>query len=375
MSRQLPIMTGPPGPETSIDGITYLYFAGTNYLGLAAHPEVIEAGCRALRDFGVHSATSRSGFGTNGPVQAVERRAAAFFGTEEAYYLSSGYFAPQITIRALAREADIVLLDDAAHYSSQDAGRLAGIPALSFRTRDPSDLARSVEGHRRVLVLADAVGPATGELAPVLEYIAVLERLERATLLLDDAHGIGLLGDQGRGLLDHLRLWPRANGHNSAGGVGLAVCGTLAKAIGGFGGVIPGTGDFVGAARRGSHHFEGASAPPCGAAGATAMALEVAAREPRRRDQVRENASRLRRGLRKLGLAAPDGPTAHLGLNMGDAANMRRIHASLKARQILVPYFESYSGLPPEGVLRFAVFADHTADQIDHLLSELREIL
>ncbi len=365
------LMQSAPGPETVIDGVPYLYFAGTSYLGLAAHPEVIEAGCEAMRRYGVHSATTRARFGTNPPLLDVERLAAQFFGTDDAFYFGSGYAANHIMVAALAQNAEAVLLDDAAHYCVAEAARLAGAPIHTFRHRDPEDLARLAKGKRHFLVMADAVGPSSGAPAPVMEYLNVLQGHEGARLLLDDAHGVGVLGEDGRGLLDELRLWPSVNTGNS----GLHVCGTLAKALGGFGGIIPGTWEFVRHVRGASHYFDGASAPASAVAGATAKALEIVLREPELRARLRENTLRLRAGLRALGLTPPDGATANFGVVIGDSANMRRIHETLKSRQIMLPYVGSYSGIPPEGILRFAVFANHTQEQIDRLLDELRAIL
>lgn len=373
--RDLPIMSSPPGPEITINGVRYLYFGGSSYLGLAAHPEVIEAGCRAMREFGIASGTARAGFGTTPAVQAVERSAAGFFGTEDAFYFSSGYVATQVLLEPLGRGADAVLVDEAAHYSAQEAARLPGVPVIQFTSDDPGHLADVAEGRRHVLVIADAVGPVTGRAAPVHDYLRVLEGFERAALLLDDAHGFGVLGPAGRGLLDELGLWPQANRVAVTGGVRLAVCGTLSKAFGGFGGIIPGSRDFAAAARRGSHHFDGATAPPSGTAAATAKALEIAAREPARRERLRENARRLREGLRAMGLAVLDSPAAHLGISIGDEASMSRIHNELKTRGILVPYIKAYAGIPREGALRIAVFANHTLAQIDRLLAELRKAL
>jgi len=225
------------------------------------------------------------------------------------------------------------------------------------------------------LVLGVAVGPATGTIAPVREYLRVLRKRSGAILLLDDAHGFGVLGQAGRGLVDELGLWDHVNGGAPADGVRLYVGGTLAKALGGFGGIIPGTTRFIDAVRAGSHYFEGASAPASACAGASAKALEIILREPGLRRALHENASRLRTGLRQLGWNVPEGRTAHFGLSLGTTENMRRIYESLKARGILVPYLASYSGTPSQGLLRFAVFATHTPAQIDQLLNALREVV
>lgn len=369
------IMQSAPGPETVIDGERYLYFAGTSYLGLAAHPEVIEAGCDAMRRYGVHTATTRSRFGTNPPVLEVERRAAEFFGTEDAFYFSSGYVANHIMVAALASDAEAVLVDEAAHYCVLEAARVAGLPVETFRHRDANDLARRAQDKSRVLVMTDAVGPSSGTLAPVTDYQRALVGCSRALLLFDDAHGFGVLGREGRGLLDELGLWPQVNRLPQSQGVSLFVCGTLAKALGGFGGIIPGTREFVARARASSHYFDGSSAPASAVAGATAKALEIVAAEPGLRALLRENTLRLRAGLRRLGLAVSESATANLGVTVGNAANMQRLHEALKARGILVPYVGTYSGIPPEGVLRFAVFASHTDAQIDRLLAELGSAL
>jgi 8-amino-7-oxononanoate synthase len=344
-------------------------------LGLAGHPEVIEAGCAALRRHGLHTATTRAYFGTSPPVLEVEQRAAEFFGVEDAFYFGSGYSSNHIMMGALAPGAEIVLVDEAAHYSIQEAARLPGVPVVTFRHGDAAHLADLVKGRMQVLVMANAVGPLSGSVAPVLDYLRALAGCERALLLLDDAHGFGVLGPRGRGLLDQLDLWHQVNRIASHPGLSVSVAGTLSKALGGFGGIIPGSRAFVDLCRKASHYFDGASAPAAPVAAATAKALEIVVREPALRRHLAENAAALRAGLRALGLAIPDGATAHLGVKVGDARGMRRIHQELKARGIMLPYIASYSGSSAEGLLRFAVFATHTTEQIAHLVAELKTLL
>jgi 8-amino-7-oxononanoate synthase len=369
------VMETAPGPETVIDGVRYLYFGGTSYLGLAAHPEVIEAGCAALRLYGVHTATTRALFGSSPPVLEVEKRAAEFFGVAESFYFASGYSSNHVLMAALAPGAEAVFVEDAAHYSIREAALFAGAPVVTFRRGDAAHLAELARGRARVLVMADAIGPVTGVAAPVPDYLRGLACCERAVLLLDDAHGFGVLGPDGRGLLDQFGLWNRVNRFTDQPGVSVCVSGTLSKALGGFGGIIPGSRAFVECCRRASHYFDGASAPAAAVAAATAKALEIVMREPMLRQRLHENTSALRAGLRAIELPAPEGTSAHFSVSLGDAQNMRRIHEGLRARGIMLPYMPAYSGAPAEGALRFAVFANHTGEQISRLVAELEALV
>jgi 7-keto-8-aminopelargonate synthetase-like enzyme len=369
------LMQSAPGPETVIDGHSYLYFGGTSYLGLAAHPAVIEAGCDALRRYGVHSATSRSRLGNIPPVLDVESKAAEFFGTDAAFYFGSGYMSNHILVSALGPATDAILVDSSSHYCVLEAAGLAGVPVITFEPRDVEDLLRKRSGYSNVLVMADAVGASSGEMAPVEDYIAGLKGIGHSTILLDDAHGFGVLGRKGRGLLDELGYWSQANGEGDADGVDLVVGGTLSKALGGFGGIIPGSSGFVSRVRDASHYFDGASAPAAAVAGSSAKALDLILAEPGLRQSLRENTLFVRNGMRALGLTVPDGVSAHFGVSIGDAANMERIHQALKERGVLLPYVGAYSGIPAEGVMRCAVFSNHSRDQLERLLSELGSVL
>ncbi|MBI1842006.1 MAG: pyridoxal phosphate-dependent aminotransferase family protein [Verrucomicrobia bacterium] len=369
------LMESAPGPEIVVDGVRYLYFGGTSYLGLHAHPGVIEAGCDALRRFGVHSATSRQGFGNTPLLMDVERSAAAFFGMESAFYFSSGYAANHIAVQALASGADKVFVDAEAHYCVQEAACLARKPVLTFKHRDAADLRAMLTKGERALVLSDGVTPANGHIAPVRDYIDVLRDFSPSTLHLDDAHGVGVLGPYGRGVFEECGLWEHVNGGPPFQNVALSVCATLAKALGGFGGIIPGAAEFVERTRRHSHYFDGASAPASPVAGCSLEALAICRREPERRDRLRRNVQRLRAGLRALGAPATDEPTPNVGVVLGDAGSMRRAHEELRARGILAPYVPSYSGTGPEGLIRIAVCSEHSFEMIDRLLAALREIL
>jgi len=377
----MPIMQGPPGARTVIDGRTYTYFAGTGYLGLQGHPEIIRAACEATRRYGIGSANSRTAFGNLPPTLEVERRAAEFFGLEEAFYFMSGYVGNNILVLLLGDSIDRVFVDESSHYCVFEAARLTGRTPVEFRHCDAGDLASKLRTElnpgARPLVLSDGVFAARGEIAPVAEYRSLLDDYPGSVLCIDDAHGLGVLGAGGRGTLEHAGLFDA--GVNSAAlpcpAPRLLLCGTLSKAFGGYGGIIPGSREFIDRLKSTSPYYGGASAPPVPAAAATARALELVGADSDLRQRLRRNVDLLKGGLRALGLPVDDSPVPIACLTLGDAANMRRIQRELIERDIVVAYMAAYSGLGPEGALRIAVFATHTEEMIGELLDGLAALV
>lgn len=381
----MPVMHSPPGPETVIDGRKYLYFGGTGYLGLQGRREVIEAACEAVRRYGLGSATSRSGWGDTPPVLDVETGAARLFGTEAAFYFASGYAANHVLVTALGGRFDVVFVDELSHYSVFEAARLSGRPVFRFPHRDTEGLESALGANLapgwRPLVVTDGVFSALGTVAPLAGYRQALSRYPRSLLVVDDAHGIGVLGRRGRGTLEHLGIlseevnapmpgeddrfeWPR-----------IFLGGTLSKALGGFGGIVPGREDFIAELKGSSPYYPGASPPPVPAAAASARAIELVLAEPELLARLGENALSVKAGLASLGVPTDDTPVPIVCLRLGDAKNMQQIHRELADRDVLVPYLAAYSGLGPQGALRLAVFATHTPAMIERLLEELARVL
>jgi len=381
----MPLMQSPPGVYTVIDGQRYLYFAGTSYLGLQGHADVIRAACRATEQFGIGSATSRTGFGNTPPVLDVERQAARFFGHDDAFYYASGYSGNNILALAFSDRFDAVFVDELSHYCVFEAARLSGRPVTRFAHRDAADLAQRLRADLppggRPLVMSDGVFAARGSIAPVSDYHDVLAEYPGAILLLDDAHAIGVLGDKGRGTFEHAGLFPHGvncdepTDSGDDGHPRLLLCGTLSKAIGGYGGIIPGAQSFIDQLKAASHYYGGASAPAIPVAAATARALAIAAGDLSLRTRLWENARAVKHGLRAMGLETDDTPVPIVCLTIGDAGNMQRIQRELMQRGIVVPYMAAYSGLGPEGALRLAVFATHTDEMIGRLLAELQTVV
>ncbi|MGO8691125.1 MAG: aminotransferase class I/II-fold pyridoxal phosphate-dependent enzyme [Thermoguttaceae bacterium] len=374
-----PLIESPPGAETVIDGRRYLYFVGTGYLGLQGHPEVIHAACEAARQYGVGSATTRAGYGTTPPLLAVERLSAQFLDAEAAFHFPSGYAGNQILVAALADAYDAVFLDELSHYCVAEAAQAGGRPVFRFAHCDPPALRKALQTHlkpsERPLVMTDGVFAARGDIAPLAEYRDVLADYAGATLLVDDAHGLGVLGQHGRGTLEEKGVRTIFDpGKNSSDPV-ICFCGTLSKALGGYGGIIAGSQRWVERLKTASHWYDGASPLPPPLLAASARALELVLAEPQMRLRLRENVQRLRGGLVRLGVPCPQTPSPIICLRLGTAERMRGIQSGLMAEGILIAYMAAYSGLGAEGALRLAVFATHTADMIDRLLDVLGRLI
>ncbi len=358
------------GPEVSVGGRHYLHFGGTGYLDIQRRSELVAAADQALRQYGLHPATSRLGFGDSPPLLAAEAEAAQFFGTEAAWLLPSGWLGPAVLLEAQHRPTDRLYLDHDAHFALRDAARLTGRPCHYFAHREAESLRELIRSTlapgERPVVLTDGVFAVHGRIAPLRAYAGVLAGYAEALLVVDDAHGFGVLGSQGHGTAEHLALGAQP---------GLLVAGTASKALGGYGGLLTGPAGEIARLQAGSSVFAGSTPPPAPVAAATAAALRIARLEPGLRTRLADNIAALRRGLRGLGLAVEDLPTPMIPLVLPDGAAMQRLHEALRGDGVLVPYLPRYTGLGPHGALRLAVLATHGPEQIGRLLASLQRHL
>jgi 7-keto-8-aminopelargonate synthetase-like enzyme len=362
------VMEAPPGPETIINGERCLYFGGVGYYGLHDHPALMEVGVQAWRELGSGSATSRAGMGTTPVLLEVEETAARFFGTDGAAYVASGYLSNTAGVQALQTLGvfDVIFMDEHAHYCVGDAARSTGLPVHRFGHLDPEDLegrlAERIRPGQRPLVMTDGLFPVFGRIAPVPDYLEVLEPYD-GVIWLDDAHPGGILGPNGRGTADHFGL---STSRVYWGG-------TLSKAFGGFGGIIPGPAAFVEEVRRGPVMIA-ASGPPSPLAAASLKGLELVLTHPQWRDALWRNAGLLKDGLRGLGLEVDRTEVPIAAFALESAERMREVHARLLDRGIAIQH-TYYSDAGDEGVLRAVVFSNHSSDQIERLIDELARLL
>ena len=381
---------GPPDAMISVAGKIYLYFGGNGYFGLQADPEVLAATCEAVLRYGVGTATTRTAF-TSPPVFEVERRVAEMLGTPHALYTASGYVANQILLESLEKTFDKVFIDEAAHYSLFDAiRRLRGArrKPITFKHRNRDDLREQLDStlqfHERPIVLTDGVFALLGTIAPLDEYTELLANYEGSSLLVDDAHGFSVLGETGRGTLEHFGLdtaMVNQTAADSMDDIGLEsatsesvrtyLTFSLSKAVGGSGGILPGSESFIQRLKDWSAVYFGASAPASPIAAATAKSLSMLT-DSALRQQLQDNVKLLQAGLRSIGLEIVESSLPMAILTLGSAGNMRRIQKELSASGILISYMPRNSGLGSQGALRIAVFATHTPEMIQELIDSLR---
>jgi len=362
------IMQGPPGPETMISGKKYLYFGGTGYYELHNHPEIIKASIDAMKKYGLNSGTTRNGFGTTPLLLALEKKAAAFFSTENAACLASGFLSSMAGLQALQNlmPYDVVFIDSFSHYSNKHASLSTRKPVISFEHLNLEDLERKLKKQlkpgQRPLLVTDGVFPVFGKIAPLPDYLNILS-LYNGIVWVDDSHGSGVIGENGRGSIEYHHI---QSDHFYMGS-------TLSKAFGGFGGIIPGNTGFVEEVRKGPV-MNGASTAPAPAVAAGLKGLSLLMDHPEMRQKLWQNARRLKSGLKKIGFETEDTSVPIAAWTLKNEDEMKRVQCQLMDRGISIQ-FTHYIGAGPNGVLRAVVFSTHTEAQIDHLLSELNKLI
>ncbi|MDX1512176.1 MAG: 8-amino-7-oxononanoate synthase [Gammaproteobacteria bacterium] len=364
LARTRLIVEGPQGPRLRIGGRDLLSFCSNDYLGLANHPRVREALARAAADFGVGAGASHLVTGHTRWHEELEIALARFVGRERALLFSTGYMANIGTVSALLSRGDEVFADRLVHASLLDGARLSGARLRRYAHADPErldDLLSRDPGASRRLVLTDGVFSMDGDLAPLPELAAVCAR-RGAWLMVDDAHGLGVLGDRGGGCVAQF-------------GLGTAevpiLVGTLGKAFGTFGAFVAGDAPLVETLIQRARSYIYTTALPASVAAATLAALALVEAESWRREQLRNLVARFRRGAHALGLRLPPHENPIQPLVLGSAPAALAASRSLLDRGIHVAAIRPPT--VPEGTarLRFSFSAAHGEEDIDRLLEAL----
>ena len=363
--RRVRVVECSEGPLVSIEGRHVILLASNDYLGLSRHPLLKQAAIDATERYGVGSGASRLISGTLPPHVELERALAEFKETEAALVFGSGYLANIGLIPALARSGDTILADRLCHASLIDGCRLSGAAVRVFRHNDMGQLQTLLSkrsARTRTLIVTEGIFSMDGDAAPLPELARLAERYE-AGLLVDDAHGTGVMGQQGRGTMEHFGLGGRIPFH----------MGTLGKAFGCSGAYVVGSADLIEYLLNAARSFIYSTAPPPSTAAAARAALAVARSEPQRLARLWRNRAYFIEGLAKLGYRIPDSVSPIIPIHVGDASLAMSLSARLFDLGVFAPAIRPPTVPRHTSRIRTTVTSGHTPEQLDTALAAFAE--
>jgi 8-amino-7-oxononanoate synthase len=367
--RRRRVVAGPAGREVIVDGRRLLNFCSNDYLGLAADPRVTAAFVAGARRWGVGSGASHLVTGHTAAHHALEEALAEFTRRPRALVFASGYAANTGTINALVGRADAVFEDRLNHASLIDGGRLSGAGFHWYGHGDAADLATQLtalgDAPGRRLVVTDGTFSMDGDCADV-GLLAPLARAHGAWLMVDDAHGFGVLGPGGCGVVD-----PARHGCDDVP----VLVGTLGKAFGTAGAFVAGSEALIETLVQRARPYIYSTALPAALAEATLVSLALARAEEWRRERLRDHVARFRAGAAALGLGLSASATPIQPLVVGDAARALALSEALAVRGMLVVAIRPPTVPAGTARLRVTFSAAHEPADVDRLLAALAAAL
>ncbi|MDI3327930.1 MAG: 8-amino-7-oxononanoate synthase [Alicyclobacillaceae bacterium] len=350
-----------PGPRVVVDGREYILCASNNYLGLAEDPRLREAAVEAVRRFGTGSTGSRLITGNTVLHEALEERIARWKGAEAAMVLATGYMANVAIASTLAGRGDVIFSDELNHASIIDGCRMSRAEVRVYRHADPRDLERRLaeaRGARRRIIITDGVFSMDGDVAPLPDLLAVARRYE-AAVVVDDAHGGGVLGERGRGTAEYFGIETEPEG-----GPLLLHMGTLSKAAGVEGAYIAGPRPVIAYLQNRARPFIFSTAPSPATVGAALRAIDLIEEEPWRRRRLEDLARRLRAELRRQGWNVPEGPTPIIPVIVGDVEETLAVARRLDEEGVFAPAIRPPTVPAGSCRIRVTVTAAHSDEDI-----------
>ncbi len=351
-------LSSPQGAWLVVDGKRVLNFCSNNYLGLANHPKIVEAAQRATDTHGVGPGAVRSIAGTMDLHVELERRMAAFKGVEAAITFQSGFCANLATIPALVGKEDVIFSDRLNHASIIDGCRLSGAKIIAYEHNSPESLEEQIRANlaqfRRALIVTDGVFSMDGDIAPLPAIYEVAKKYD-ILLMVDDAHGEGVLGKGGRGIVDHFGLHGKVD----------VEVGTMSKAFGVMGGVVAGDKVIVEWLRQRGRPFLFSSAMTVPDTAACLAALDLLETSTELVDQLWDNARYFKAEMKRLGFDIGVSETPITPVMLGEAPLAQQFSRELYAAGV----FAMAIGYPtvPQGKARIRVMlsAAHTRNDLE----------
>ena len=365
--RSLVTVEGPAGAHISIGGKSLVNFASNDYLGLAKDARLKGAAKRAVEEYGTSASASRLMSGNLLCHERLEEELARFKRSERALVFPTGFMAVLGTVSALAGAGDLILFDRLCHASIIDAVRLSGAKFRSFPHSSLSHLktflSRSRD-FRRKFIITEGVFSMDGDLSPLAE-MARLARDSGAILIVDDAHGTGVLGASGRGTAEHFHCEGKID----------VLVGTLSKALGSQGGFVTGSCQLIRYLRNKARSFiyTTALAPP--AVAAATAALKLIHEDSGPREHLWKNIRYLKQGLTEVGLSTGDSQSAIIPIIIGEANDALAASRVLFEAGIFVPAIRPPTVPRGKSRLRISLSAAHRKEDLERLVSALGKIV
>ena len=353
-------------PVVTMDGQRVIMLGSNNYLGLTNHPEIKKAAASALETYGSGTAGSRFLNGTLDIHVELEEKLARFMGRDAALTFSTGYQVNLGVISGLIDRNDVVILDNLDHACIIDGARLSFGRVLKYKHNDMDALEerlRSVENNRSMMIVVDGVFSMEGDLAD-LPRIVELKNKFNARLMVDDAHGIGVMGEHGRGTTEHFGIENEAD----------LVMGTFSKSLATVGGFVVGDAKIIDFIKHNSRSLMFSAAPPPASVASVIKALEIIEREPDRRQRLWDHTDYMKREFTTMGFDTGNSESPVIPLVVGE--DMAAFKMTYRLQEEGVFANPVVSPGVPEGraLMRTSYMATHTREHLDRALEVFRKV-
>lgn len=366
--RSRKVLESPQSVEPIIDGKKVLSFCSNDYLGLANHPDVIKSFKQAADQYGVGSGSAHLVSGHTTEHHALEEELAEFMGTDRALLFSTGYMANLGVVTALCDRHSEIYEDKLNHASLLDAAQLSRAKRIRYPHLDTNNLTERLSNldtgcsnKTTKFIISDGVFSMDGDLAP-LKSLVNLAIENKATLMIDDAHGIGVLGTKGKGVIEHFGIESQQ--------VPIIV-GTLGKAFGTAGAFVAGSDELIETLIQKSRSYIFTTAMPAAVAAATRTSLRLLEEETWRRENLKSLIAQFRKGAKELGLELMDSMTAIQPVVIGSSKETLALSEKLLEKNILISAIRPPTVAEGTARLRVTFSATHTEKHVDELLTTL----
>jgi len=364
--RELNVVESAQGTHLKIKGKTYLSFCSNNYLGLANNPLVIKAVKDAVEKYGWGAGASRLVSGNMKLHEVLEGEISRFKGKEASIVFPSGYMANVGTISSLVSKGDLIICDKLNHASIIDGCRLSGADFRVYPHCDTEKLENILKKTSKYpckLIVTDTVFSMDGDLAPLPDIVRIAHKY-KAMVMVDEAHGTGVFGKKGRGVVEHFKLSKKVD----------IVMGTLSKAVGSLGGYVSGDTDLINYLRNKARPFMYTTALPPAVCAASIAGIKLIRKDPSLRESLWRNVRFLKEKLESLSLKVIPSESPIIPILIGDAKKAVAVSKFLYKKGILIPAIRPPTVPAKSSRLRMTVMSTHTKKDLERLLEVLSDV-